>query len=75
MLEWTDRWGERWRQLWEKREGWRKWQACLYRARLAEMELEEELAARRLDCVFTDMTIDESANLGCDEDVALGDGY
>ena len=75
VLEWTDRWGEKWRQLWEKREGWRKWRASLLRARLAEWELEEELAARRVDCVFTDMTIDESANLGWDEDVALGDGY
>ena len=70
VLEWTDRWGERWGQVWDKREGWRKWRASLHRARLAEMEMEEELAARGIDAVITDST-----NLGWDEDGVLGDGY
>jgi hypothetical protein len=39
------------------------------------MEMEEELVARRRDAVITDMTIDESANLGWDEDGVLADGY
>jgi hypothetical protein len=75
MLEWTVRWGERWGQVWDKREGMRKWRARLYRARLEEWEMEEELAARRRDAVITDMAIDESTDLGWDEDGVLGDGY
>ena len=75
VLEWADRWGERWGQVWDKREVWRVWRALLFQARLAEREMEEELAARRIDAVITDMTIDESANLGWDEDGVLGDGY
>ena len=37
--------------------------------------MEEELEARRIDAMITDMTIDESANLGRDEDGVLGDAY
>ena len=75
VVEWADRWGERWGQMWAKREGWRVWRAMLMRARLAEWELEEEVARMQIEEVNTDVNDDEGANLGCDEDCVLGVSY
>ena len=71
VVEWADRRGESWWQVWAKREVWRVLRALLFQSRLAEMEMEE----KRRDAEITKMAIDESANLECDEDGVLGDGY
>ena len=75
VVEWADRRGERWGQMWGMREGWRVWRARRIQARLAEWEMEEELARMQIDAEITDVASEESANSGCEEESVLVESH
>ena len=72
---WIERRGEQWKQVWAEKAKERAAVAAYLKTRRAEMRMEEEVARMQIDEVNTDVTDDESANRGCEEDCVLGGSY